>query len=293
MIASATELMKFKRLQRRLNLRRYETMGLLEALWRATIINAKQGDIGRLTNEEIATEIDWPGDPDELIKSLTETSWLDADYSHRLLVHDWKDHCPKYIKGVLARLNLEILTPKVSDLESATNSQRLNPPKSPTQSSAQRKSIAVKSVAVSSESPTQIQNSEPILEETAVGVYLDVLKYEKYLNAVTWSMIEENIIKSTKSFAFWRKLVTAWAALGWNPRNVQGMIECYQRREIPKGKAAPVQSEPEGVKDEMTPEELARVSARRKELKAVLAANQAKKAAEEAARAEAEKAKGE
>lgn len=142
--------------------------------------------------------------------------------------------------------------------------------------------------------PTPQDKNQPAqgYDETAVGVYLDVLKNEKYLNAVTWSMIEENIIKSPKSFAFWRKLVTAWAANGWNPRNVQGMIECYKRREIPKGKSAPVQPEPEGVKDEMTPEELARISARRKELKAILAANKAK-AAEEAAKAEAEKAKGE
>lgn len=235
MIASATELMKFKRLQRRLNLRRYETIGLLEALWRATIINAKQGDIGRLTNEEIATEIDWPGDPDELIKALTETSWLDADYSHRLLVHDWKDHCPKYIKGVLARLGLKIHEPRVSDSKSVTNSQGLNPIKSVTQSSTQRKSVAVKSVAVASESLTQIQEPEPppALEETAVSVFLDVLKRDDYLNAVTWSMIETNVKATPSSLAFWRKVVTAWAANGWNPRNVQGMVDCYLRNEIP------------------------------------------------------------
>ena len=50
--------LKFKKLQWRLNLRLWETTGLLEALWGVTISNAPRGDIGRLSNEEIAALIE-------------------------------------------------------------------------------------------------------------------------------------------------------------------------------------------------------------------------------------------
>lgn len=34
----------------------------------------------------------------------------------------------------------------------------------------------------------------------------------------------------------WDRVVTAWVKVGWNKRNVAGMIECYQRGEIPSTK---------------------------------------------------------
>lgn len=98
------ELLKFKRLHRRLGFRfRRETIGLLEALWIFAQNNAKAGDVGRFTDEELAVELEWPGHPEELVAALVETGWLDRCAVHRLLVHDWADHSPNWLKGVVAR----------------------------------------------------------------------------------------------------------------------------------------------------------------------------------------------
>lgn len=98
-----TELLKFKRLSRRLNESVRGTVGLLEMLWVGTAKNAPGGDIGRFSNEEIAVMCDWEGDPDALVDALVETRWLDRCETHRLLVHDWPEHAPDYVRGNLKR----------------------------------------------------------------------------------------------------------------------------------------------------------------------------------------------
>lgn len=94
---STPELMKFKRLQRRLGVPRVVAVGTLELLWISTANNARRGDIGRFSNEEIAIEVDWEGDPDHLVQCLVDTGWLDRCDTHRLVVHDWKSHAPRYV----------------------------------------------------------------------------------------------------------------------------------------------------------------------------------------------------
>lgn len=89
--------MKFKKLVRRLGVSRALAVGTLELLWIATQKNAKRGDIGRFSNEEIAIECDWSGDPDELVAALLETGWIDRSEEHRLVVHNWAQHAPRYL----------------------------------------------------------------------------------------------------------------------------------------------------------------------------------------------------
>ena len=90
--------LKFKKLTRRLKLSEREAIGILELLWRATAKNCPQGDIGRFTNEDIATLCDWPGEADKLVEALVELRWLDVCDERRLLVHDWREHCPNHVK---------------------------------------------------------------------------------------------------------------------------------------------------------------------------------------------------
>ena len=128
---STTQKSKFKKLARRLGTTLRETVGTLELLWVATQVNAPRGDIGSLDNEEIAIECDWPGDPDRLVHALIETGWLDIHPTHRLVVHDWQEHAPKYVKGIAAKKGGLIETnatlsprPKVDDPKSATQGGR-------------------------------------------------------------------------------------------------------------------------------------------------------------------------
>lgn len=103
MKTNTPELMKFKRLQRRLGVSVAQLVGHLELLWIATAKNAPEGDIGRFSNEDIAIACYWDGEPDFFIDSLIECGWLDASDDWRLLVHDWAQHAPTYVHGGLKR----------------------------------------------------------------------------------------------------------------------------------------------------------------------------------------------
>lgn len=102
--------MKFKKLQRRLGTNRVVTAGTLELLWISTQKNTPRGDIGKFSNEEIAIECDWDGDPDLLVSALVESGWLDECMDNRLVVHDWEDHAPGWIKRQLGRSKQSFVT---------------------------------------------------------------------------------------------------------------------------------------------------------------------------------------
>ena len=103
MKANTPDLMKFKRLQRRLNVSVAQVAGHLELLWLATAKNAPEGDVGRFSNEDIAIACYWDGEPDLFVNALVECGWLDASAEWRLLVHDWAQHAPTYVHGALKR----------------------------------------------------------------------------------------------------------------------------------------------------------------------------------------------
>lgn len=102
MKVKTTASVKFMRLKRRLNLSHYKAVGLLESLWIITAQNAPDGNIGKFSNEDLAAMVEWEGSADELITGLIDTGWLDPCPVDRLVVHDWLDHCPTWVRGVLA-----------------------------------------------------------------------------------------------------------------------------------------------------------------------------------------------
>ena len=124
---------KFKKLKRRLKLTHYATVGVLESIWLIGKQVYHDGAIGDMTNEDIAAHIEYEGDHDELISALVDCGWLDLCPEKRLVIHDWLDHCPKYVKGILARkkqASQSKVRPQGCDLKGAT-------PKVPPQGSDQ------------------------------------------------------------------------------------------------------------------------------------------------------------
>ena len=127
------ESMKFRKLQRRLGATRRTTVGTLELLWIATQKNAPRGDIGRFSDEEIAIECEWEGDPALLVNSLVDCGWLDRCDDSRLVVHDWPEHAPSWVKRQLARHKKSFVTatnllPVTDDrLEATPNLTQPNP----------------------------------------------------------------------------------------------------------------------------------------------------------------------
>src|SRR3989304_6156329 len=56
--------------------------------------------------------------------------------------------------------------------------------------------------------------------------------------------IDNLVGRREDDLALWRRIVHEWVAVGWNPVNVRGMLDCFTRQEIPgtRGK----QAEPKG-----------------------------------------------
>jgi hypothetical protein len=84
---------KINDLMEALDIPRYQAVGLMESLWLLAQEHLPAGDIGAWSNTKIAREIDWRGNPDDLVRALVATRWLDEDDTHRLLIHDWAKHC--------------------------------------------------------------------------------------------------------------------------------------------------------------------------------------------------------
>ncbi len=78
-------------------------IGVMELLWHFTGQYAKHGNIGKYSNRLIADKMQWRGDHDKLINALVESGWVDVHEKHRLIVHDWAEHCDDYIHSQIAR----------------------------------------------------------------------------------------------------------------------------------------------------------------------------------------------
>ena len=115
---------KMKRLCRRLDIPLWQGVGLLESLWHLTAREAPRGNIGKLSNEDIALGIDYRGDEGKLLEALVETGWLDRHPVERLIVHDWSDHADDAIHARLARTHAFFSDGRVPKLVKLTLDER-------------------------------------------------------------------------------------------------------------------------------------------------------------------------
>ena len=97
---------KTTNLMRRLQVARYQAVGILESLWHFTMRYAPAGDVGKWSNDEIASAIGWEGNAEVLVAALLATKWLDAGNGKRLIVHDWHEHADQTCKRYIASHNL-------------------------------------------------------------------------------------------------------------------------------------------------------------------------------------------
>jgi hypothetical protein len=87
----------------------YAAVGLLECLWQLTTREAPRGDIGKLTNEDIAIFLGWQGDEAQLIRELISCGWIDEcahndpHCAHSMRIHDWAEHADDAVHMALAR----------------------------------------------------------------------------------------------------------------------------------------------------------------------------------------------
>ncbi len=82
----------------RLAVDRHKLIGHLQELWWWAIDNTNQhGDLGDLSDTEIAMAAEWDGDPGEFVAALTDAGFIDADADGRCL-HDWHDYAGKLME---------------------------------------------------------------------------------------------------------------------------------------------------------------------------------------------------
>ena len=94
---------KFKKLKRRLKASQVVVVGVLESIWMIGKQVHHDGGIGRMSNEDIAAHIEYDGDHDQLISALVDCGWLDLCPENRLVIHDWEQHRPNFVKAIAAR----------------------------------------------------------------------------------------------------------------------------------------------------------------------------------------------
>lgn len=85
-------------------------LGIMESLWHVTAEQAPQGDIGHMSNQDIADEIYYSGDPEKLIKALLAVGLLETSEECRLVVHHWEHHADQAVRRKLQRHGKEFKT---------------------------------------------------------------------------------------------------------------------------------------------------------------------------------------
>jgi hypothetical protein len=94
---------KLIRLAKLLGVRRYVAVGLLELLWHLTARYTPAGDVGKWSDDEIATALDWDGDPAVIVRAFVASGLVERHPEHRLIVHDWAEHADDTVKLLLKR----------------------------------------------------------------------------------------------------------------------------------------------------------------------------------------------
>lgn len=77
---------------------RHQLIGHLHELWWWGIDNVPpDGDLGDLTDYEIAMAAEWQGDAEEFVAALTDAGFIDVEGERRFL-HDWYDYAGKWVE---------------------------------------------------------------------------------------------------------------------------------------------------------------------------------------------------
>ena len=162
----------------------------------ACAVNSPRGDIGRMDNESIAIECDWPADqdPDVLIDALEDTGWLDEHPEHRLVIHDWNDHAPRWVRGVAAKKGGIIQSisyePTGSSTKSGTRSSTRSATRSTTPNTTQQEHNTTK----------HMNPSDSCVETQSVSTPPPVVVFEVKGKTKEWGVTQEKLSEWRDAF---------------------------------------------------------------------------------------------
>jgi len=87
-------------------------VGMMEMLFHWTARYAPRGDIGRWPDATIAQAMRWAGAPHALVDRMATAGWVDRHRTHRLVLHDWKDHADEAVRKQLKRQGQSFVEPE-------------------------------------------------------------------------------------------------------------------------------------------------------------------------------------
>lgn len=81
----------------------YVAVGLMESLWHLAARQAWRGDIGRLSDEDIALALDYRGDVSAMLAAVAKAGLIDHHPECRFVIHDWWEHSEDSVHAKVAR----------------------------------------------------------------------------------------------------------------------------------------------------------------------------------------------
>lgn len=97
-----------------------QALGHLALLWDFTATHAVAGNIGKFSDAAIAKGAGWDGPADFFIQGLVNARWIDCDSEHRYIVHDWDDHCERWVKLKAKKLGVVFVCATEPSIEATT-----------------------------------------------------------------------------------------------------------------------------------------------------------------------------
>jgi uncharacterized low-complexity protein len=155
----------------RLGVSRPTAIGHLELLWAFVGKLAPQGNVGKFADGAIARASEWQGDPLEFIHALVGAGFIDVDAEQRLLIHDWHQHCPRWVSAKLKKLGITFAVPTAVPTAVATTVATTVPSPCARASPGEGKAGEGKCVRTHAQVPTAEGTEIP-------GANLDNLAYE-------------------------------------------------------------------------------------------------------------------
>lgn len=101
---------KTNELASRLGVTKPTAIGHLELLWAFVGKLAPQGNVGKYPDGAIARAAEWQGDPTAFVDALLLARLVDECGTHRLVVHDWAEHCPSWVRAKVKKTRLDLIT---------------------------------------------------------------------------------------------------------------------------------------------------------------------------------------
>lgn len=153
------------------------------------------------------------------IVSLTPQGWNVIHFSNRQAPIDVKDRVSAYRNRIQKHdYYAEETTEKQESNDTVTNR---NTEKSKSKSKSKNKSRSDKSENSAAKPPVP----------PAVIAYKE--SAYKYPSKTLYEMIDQRVGSVPERVSFWKDVVRAYIALGWNPNNITGQLEWFDRNQLP------------------------------------------------------------